>query len=64
MIPLDQFKHEITAMIERVKATPRQPGVAEIRIASQRAFHERRRALREGIEMDEAIHQALLALAG
>jgi LDH2 family malate/lactate/ureidoglycolate dehydrogenase len=64
MLPIDQFKREITAMIEAVRATPLQLGVAEIRIPSQRAFRERRRALREGIEIDEAIHQALLTLAG
>jgi LDH2 family malate/lactate/ureidoglycolate dehydrogenase len=64
MIPLAQFKSEIAAMLERVMATPRQPGMSEIRIPSQRAFRERRCALREGIEIDQEIHQVLLALAG
>ncbi|MBF8253393.1 MAG: dh family oxidoreductase, partial [Deltaproteobacteria bacterium] len=48
--------------LARVKATARQPGVDEIRIPSERAFRERARALREGIEIDRKIYDALLAL--
>ena len=47
---------------ERVKATPRQPGVEEIRLPGERAFRERARSLREGIEIDRKIYDALLAL--
>jgi hypothetical protein len=38
----------VTQLIERIKATPRQPGVDDIRIPSERAFRCRERALREG----------------
>jgi LDH2 family malate/lactate/ureidoglycolate dehydrogenase len=62
LMPQDDFKRQVTALIERVKATPRQPGVDEIRIPSERAFRHRAQALREGIEIDRAIYDALTAL--
>jgi L-2-hydroxycarboxylate dehydrogenase (NAD+) len=48
-------------LIERVKATPRQPGVDDIRIPSERAFRARERALREGVEIDRLVFDALVA---
>jgi LDH2 family malate/lactate/ureidoglycolate dehydrogenase len=62
MMPLDEFRRDMSAMLARVKATPRQPGVDEIRLPSERAFRERTRAKREGIEIDRAIYDALNAL--
>ena len=56
------FKQQVNKSIERVKATPRQPGVSDIRIPGERSFRERERALREGIEIDRVVHQALVAL--
>jgi LDH2 family malate/lactate/ureidoglycolate dehydrogenase len=56
---LDDFKQQISDLIDRVKATPRQPGVSEIRIPGERAFRSRERALREGIEIDRAVYEAL-----
>ena len=62
MVPLDDFRRDMSAMLERVKATPRQPGIDEIRLPSERSFRERARALREGIEIDRKIYEALLAI--
>ena len=62
--PLAEFKRGMTALIERVKATPRQPGLAEIRIPSEHAFRHRARALVEGIEIDSLVRDALQKLAG
>jgi len=62
LLPLEDFKHDLAAMIAGIKATPRQPGVEEIRLPGERAFRERARSLREGIEIDRAIYDALLAL--
>jgi L-2-hydroxycarboxylate dehydrogenase (NAD+) len=62
--PADAFERAVTQLIDRVKATPRQKGVEEIRIPSERAFRCRERALREGIEIDRAIFDALVALRG
>lgn len=59
LVPLDEFKRELTRTLERIKATPRQSGVDEIRLPSERAFRERERSLREGIVIDRSIHQAL-----
>jgi LDH2 family malate/lactate/ureidoglycolate dehydrogenase len=58
----DAFEHEVAGLIDRVKATPRQPGVDEIRIPSERAFRCRERALREGLEIDRLVFDALVAL--
>src|SRR5215467_3795433 len=48
--PADIFERQVTQLIERIKATPRQAGVDDIRIPSERAFRSRERALREGLE--------------
>ena len=58
----DVFKRQVTRLIERIKATPRQPGVEEIRIPSERASRCRERALREGLEIDRLVFDALGAL--
>lgn len=63
LMPADDFKRQISGLIERIKATPRQPGVDEIRIPSERAFRSRERALRNGIEIDRTVYDALGALS-
>lgn len=62
MVPLEDYRRGVSAMLEHVKATPRQPGVDAIRLPSERAFRERARHRREGIEIDRSIYDALLAL--
>lgn len=62
LIPLDEFKAELSQMIDRVKATPRQSGVDEIRIPSERAFRERERNRTAGIWIDRHIRRSLDAL--
>jgi LDH2 family malate/lactate/ureidoglycolate dehydrogenase len=59
---LGDFKEQVHALIDRIKATPRQPGVSEIRIPGERAFRNRERGLREGIEIDRLVYDALAAL--
>jgi LDH2 family malate/lactate/ureidoglycolate dehydrogenase len=59
---LDDFKQQVAELIERVKATPRQDEIREIRIPGERAFRSRERALREGIEIDRLVYDALAAL--
>jgi len=63
-LPLAEYRAEISRRIALVKATPRQPGVTEIRIPGERAYRTRARLLREGIEIDRKIHDALGRLAG
>ena len=62
-LPLAEYRAEISRRIALVKATPRQPGVTEIRIPGERAYRTRARLLREGIEIDRKIHDALGRLA-
>ena len=53
----------LAAEIAVIKATPRQEGIEEIRIPVERAYRERARRTREGLEIDRRIHDALIALA-
>jgi L-2-hydroxycarboxylate dehydrogenase (NAD+) len=62
-MPLDDYRRTLAAEIARIKATPRQDGVEEIRIPGERGYRERARRAHEGIEIDRRIHDALLALA-
>ena len=61
--PLEEYRRTLAAEIAAIKATPRQEGVDEIRIPGERAYRERARLAREGIEIDRRIHDALTALA-
>jgi LDH2 family malate/lactate/ureidoglycolate dehydrogenase len=62
-LPLADYRREVTRRIETIKATPRQEGVTEIRIPGERGYRTRARLLREGIEIDRKIHDALGRLA-
>jgi LDH2 family malate/lactate/ureidoglycolate dehydrogenase len=62
LLPLEEYQRDLSASIERLKATPRQPGVAEIRLPSENSFRERARQLRDGIVIDRAIYEKLVAL--
>jgi LDH2 family malate/lactate/ureidoglycolate dehydrogenase len=62
-VPLEEYRRALTAEIALIKATPRQDGVAEIRIPGERGYRERARLTREGLEIDRRIHDALIALA-
>ena len=59
---LEEFKQQLGELIERIKATPRRPEASEIRIPGERAFRSRERALREGIEIDRSVYEALAKL--
>jgi LDH2 family malate/lactate/ureidoglycolate dehydrogenase len=62
LMELAQFKREVTELVDRVKSIPRQHGVDEIRIPSERAFRERDRLSREGIVIDKLVYDLLSAL--
>lgn len=63
LLPLADFKRDLSEQLARIKAVPRQEGVAEIRLPSEKSFRARERALREGIVIDRGVHQRLLALS-
>ena len=61
-IMLPDFAAQMAELVARIKATPRQPGVDEIRIPSERAFREREQRRVEGIVLDRKVVDALNAL--
>jgi L-2-hydroxycarboxylate dehydrogenase (NAD+) len=62
--PADIAEQRVAELIERVKAVPRQEGVDEIRIPSERASRSRERLLREGLEIDRLVYDQLVTLRG
>jgi LDH2 family malate/lactate/ureidoglycolate dehydrogenase len=62
-MPLDDYRRALAAEIAAIKATPRQDGVDEIRIPGERAYRDRARRAREGLDIDRRIHDALIQLA-
>lgn len=62
MLPGGDFKRQMAELVRRMKATPRQPGVDEIRIPSERAYRERARRLKEGIVLERKVVESLKAL--
>jgi LDH2 family malate/lactate/ureidoglycolate dehydrogenase len=62
MLPGGPFAQQMADLVKAIQATPRRPGVEEIRIPSQRAFRERDRRRAEGILVDNAVIEALNAL--
>jgi len=62
LIDPNEFKEQLSVLIDRIKANPRQPGVSEIRLPGERAFRSRDMALRDGIEIDRVVYEELKAL--
>jgi len=62
LAPADRFKEQADGLIAHIKATPRQPGIEEIRLPSEHAFKSRERLSREGIELDRTVFDALSSL--
>jgi LDH2 family malate/lactate/ureidoglycolate dehydrogenase len=62
MLPGGSFKAQMSELVRRIKATPRQPGVDEIRVPSERARRERERRRKEGIVIERKVIEALKAL--
>jgi LDH2 family malate/lactate/ureidoglycolate dehydrogenase len=62
MLPGGKFPAQMSELVRKIKATPRQPGVEEIRIPSERAARERERRLKEGIVVERKVIDALEAL--
>jgi len=62
LMPLADYRQQLSETLARIKATPRQPGVDEIRLPGERSSREREKHLREGIVIDRFIYDALLAV--
>ena len=64
LISLEQCRREVSALIARVKAVPRAPGVAEIRIPGENSTRNRERLLRDGLDIDQLVYDELHRFAG
>lgn len=62
MLPGGDFRKQMSELVRKIKATPRQPGVDEIRIPSERAARDRERRRKEGIVLERRVVEALQAL--
>jgi LDH2 family malate/lactate/ureidoglycolate dehydrogenase len=62
LLPLSDFKRDLSEMLARIKAVPRQSGVNDIRLPFENSLRMRERALREGIAIDRRVHQRLVAM--
>lgn len=62
MLPGGDFKRRMSELVSKIKATPRQPGVDEIRIPSERAARERERRRKEGIVLERKVVDSLNSL--
>jgi len=60
--PDNAFQRQMSELVETIKALPKQDGVDEIRIPSERAFQERARRRVEGIVIEKRIVELLEAL--
>jgi LDH2 family malate/lactate/ureidoglycolate dehydrogenase len=64
LIPLEQCKREVSALIARVKAVPRAAGIAEIRIPGEQSARNRELLSRQGLDVDGLVYTALHRMAG
>jgi len=64
LVPLDAAKRELSALVERVKAVPRQEGVTDIRIPGEQSARNRERLSREGLDIDRLVYDELQRFAG
>jgi len=60
--PDNAFQRQMTELVDTIKSLPKQHGVEEIRIPSERAFTERARRRVEGIVVEKKIVEMLAAL--
>jgi LDH2 family malate/lactate/ureidoglycolate dehydrogenase len=61
-LPGGMFQEQMTELVDLIKANPKQEGVEEIRIPSERAFSERIRRRQEGVLVDRKVIDGLNAL--
>jgi LDH2 family malate/lactate/ureidoglycolate dehydrogenase len=62
MLPGNDFKQRMSQYVREMKALPKQPGVSEIRVPSERASRERERRRVEGVVVKRKVIESLKAL--
>ncbi|MDB5808443.1 MAG: comC [Betaproteobacteria bacterium] len=63
LMPADQFTSELEELLTKIKNLPRQPGVPEIRIPSERGFREREMRRRQGILVNKKVVERLQTMS-
>jgi LDH2 family malate/lactate/ureidoglycolate dehydrogenase len=63
MMPLSQYRSDLSQALAHLRSTPRQEGVEAIRIPSDRSYAQRRLNLEQGIVIDQHVYEELLRLA-
>ena len=58
-MPTGQFAAELEELLTRIKNLPRQPGISEIRIPSERGFREREIRRQQGILVNKLVVERL-----
>ena len=58
-MPVEQFTSELEELLSRIRNLPRQPGVSEIRIPSERGFREREIRRKQGILVKKRVVERL-----
>ena len=58
-MPVEQFTSELEELLMKIRTLPRQPGVSEIRIPSERGFHEREIRRKQGILVNKRVVERL-----
>jgi LDH2 family malate/lactate/ureidoglycolate dehydrogenase len=62
LMPVEEFAAQVAELMQRIKDTPRQPGVEASRIPSERAFRERDQRRVEGLVLERKVVESLRAL--
>lgn len=63
IMPLNIFEDSVDELIDSIKQSPKAPGVSEIMIAGEIELNNFERALREGVQLSEAVVKELQALS-
>ena len=58
-MPTEQFTSELEELLTKIRSLPRQPGVSEIRIPSERGFREREIRRQQGILVNRQVFEHL-----
>ncbi len=58
-MPTEQFTAELEELLTKIRSLPRQPGVSEIRIPSERGFREREIRRQQGILVNRQVFEHL-----
>jgi len=62
-MPVEQFTTELEELLNKIRDLPRQQGVSEIRIPSERGFREREIRRQQGIVVKKAVVERLQAMS-